>query len=51
LLDHAKELITKLDALGITPSPIADEEGNGGDGDEWEDLEGSEDGDGDVEML
>ncbi|KAJ7650232.1 hypothetical protein FB45DRAFT_887366 [Roridomyces roridus] len=49
LLEHAKELIAKLDALGIKPSPVAEE----GEGEEWEDVEGSEDedGDGDVEMA
>ncbi|KAF8071895.1 hypothetical protein FPV67DRAFT_1483083 [Lyophyllum atratum] len=47
LLEHVRELIGKLDALGITPSP-ADGEGEGEEG--WEDVEGSEDSDGDVEM-
>ncbi len=45
-----KELISKLDELGIksTPSDEADEAEN--DGSEWESVEGSIDGDGDVEM-
>jgi hypothetical protein len=43
LLHHVKELVTKLDALGITPSPSADP------GDEWEDFEDSDDDD--VPML
>jgi hypothetical protein len=50
LLQHAKELIAKLDALGITPSPPA--EGDvGGEDDDWEDVEGSEDEDGDIDMA
>jgi hypothetical protein len=48
LLEHVKELIAKLDALGIAASPMDD--GDEGEG-EWEDLEGSEDSDGDVEMA
>lgn len=47
LLDHVRELNEKLDALGISASPIADDEG---DAVEWEDMDGSEDSDGDVEM-
>ncbi|KAF8896334.1 hypothetical protein BD779DRAFT_1495267 [Infundibulicybe gibba] len=44
LLEHAKELIFKLDTLGVQASPLDDaEEGEG----EWEDLDGSDD---DVEM-
>lgn len=43
VLDHVKELITKLEAQGITPSPAEDEEG------EWEDAE-SEGEEEDVEM-
>ena len=46
LLEHTRELITKLESLGIQSSPEQD------DGDEeegWEDIEGSDD-DGDVEM-
>ncbi|KAF8206400.1 hypothetical protein K438DRAFT_1578140 [Mycena galopus ATCC 62051] len=48
LLEHVKELVAKLDALGIKPSPVA--EGDGDDEGEWED-EGSDDEDGDVEMA
>jgi len=46
LLEHVKELIAKLDALGIQPSPIDAED----DEDGWEDDGGSEDGDGDIDM-
>lgn len=48
LLGHVEELIGKLDALGIASSPL--EEGEEGEGN-WEDLDGSEDSDGDVEMT
>jgi len=48
LLEHVKELITKLDALGIASSPF--EDGNDDEGGEWESVDGSEDEDGDVEM-
>ncbi|EDR08558.1 uncharacterized protein LACBIDRAFT_297372 [Laccaria bicolor S238N-H82] len=48
LLEHVKELITKLDALGIASSPL--EDGNDEEGGEWESIDGSEDEDGDVEM-
>lgn len=44
LLEHVKELIAKLDALGVAASPVEDGDGEG-EG-EWEDD--SEDGD--VEM-
>jgi len=37
ILDHVKELITKLEAQGITPSPAEHEEG------EWESEEEEED--------
>ncbi|OBZ72192.1 hypothetical protein A0H81_07962 [Grifola frondosa] len=47
LLEHVHELITKLDALGIQPSPENDDSGNE---DGWEDVEGSDDSDEDVEM-
>ena len=50
LLEHVRELIAKLDALGIVPSPT--EEGDDGAGD-WEginDSEGEGD-DGDVDMI
>ncbi|KAJ7639872.1 hypothetical protein DFH06DRAFT_1001372 [Mycena polygramma] len=46
LLEHVKELVAKLDALGIKPSPVDDDEEG-----EWEDADGSEDDDGDVEMA
>ncbi|KAJ6576466.1 hypothetical protein DFH09DRAFT_1149481 [Mycena vulgaris] len=49
LLEHVKELVAKLDALGIQPSPVGEDEGEGQE--EWEDVDGSEDGDGDVEMA
>ncbi|KAJ7158752.1 hypothetical protein C8R46DRAFT_1290825 [Mycena filopes] len=49
LLEHVKELVAKLDALGIKPSPLGEDDGEG-QGD-WEDVEGSEDEDGDVEMA
>ncbi|KAK2460336.1 hypothetical protein APHAL10511_007725 [Amanita phalloides] len=45
LLAHAEELVSKLEARGIIPSPAEEEEGG-----EWEDEEESEDEDGDVEM-
>ncbi|PCH42393.1 TPR-like protein [Wolfiporia cocos MD-104 SS10] len=48
LLEHARELIAKLEALGVQPSPEEDEDE--GDADGWEDVEGSDDEDGDVEM-
>ena len=48
LLEHVKELITKLDAIGIASSPL--EDGNDDEGGEWESVDGSEDEDGDVEM-
>ncbi|KAI0359859.1 TPR-like protein [Trametes cingulata] len=47
LLEHVRELIAKLEALGIQPSP--DKEGSDEEGG-WEDIEGSDDEDGDVEM-
>ena len=49
LLDHTKELIAKLDAMGIQPSPDEEQEDGGEEGDEagWEDVESD---DGDVEM-
>ena len=46
LLEHTQELISKLESLGIQPSPDKDED----DGEEgWEDVDGSDD-DKDVEM-
>lgn len=46
MLAHVKELIDKLQALGVEPS----EEGPEDDDDGWEDVDGSDDEDGDVEM-
>ncbi|KAG6817690.1 hypothetical protein H0H87_005449 [Tephrocybe sp. NHM501043] len=48
LLEHVAELLGKLDALGIVPSPI-DAGDDGGEG-EWEDADDSGESDGDVEM-
>ncbi|KAI8980175.1 hypothetical protein BD414DRAFT_493864 [Trametes punicea] len=48
LLEHVQELISKLDELGIQPSP--EKEGTDDEG-EWEDVESSDDEDGDVEMA
>lgn len=45
LLEHVKELIGTLDALGIQPSPAEEEDGNG---EEWE---GVSDEDEDIEMT
>ena len=52
LLEHTKELIEKLDSLGIPASPLDDEDGAGGEeNDEWDTDNGeSVDEDGDVEM-
>ncbi|KAF8905096.1 hypothetical protein CPB84DRAFT_1814317 [Gymnopilus junonius] len=51
LLEHVKELISKLDSLGIPPSPLEDEDEGGEDEEgDWESDDGSMDGDGDVEM-
>ena len=50
LLEHTKELIEKLDSLGITASPLDDEDGAEGEDDEWGTDDESVDGDGDVEM-
>jgi len=49
LLKHVKELVAKLETLGIRASPPA-EGGGDEDVDDWEDVEESEDGDGDVDM-
>ncbi|OCH94383.1 TPR-like protein [Obba rivulosa] len=46
LLNHAKELIEKLEALGIHQSPPGEDEE---DGEDWEDADGSDE-DEDVEM-
>jgi hypothetical protein len=43
--EHVKELISKLEELGIKPP-----EGDSHDDDEWEDYEGSNSSDSDVEM-
>ncbi|KAI9060656.1 TPR-like protein [Trametes sanguinea] len=47
LLEHVRELIAKLEALGIQPSP---EQEPDGEDEEWEDVDGSDEEDGDVEM-
>jgi hypothetical protein len=50
-LEHTKELIEKLDSLGIAASPLDDEDGDEGEDDDWgTDDDKSVDGDGDVEM-
>ena len=49
LLDHVKELISKLDALGIPSTPGDETDGNGDESDGWE-SDGSTEEDGDVEM-
>lgn len=46
-MEHAHELIGKLEALGIQPSP---DNGDDEDADSWEDADESEDDDEDVEM-
>lgn len=49
LLEHVRELIAKLEALGIKASP--DDEDDGEEGEDWEDIDGSDKSDGsDVEM-
>ncbi|KAG6812957.1 hypothetical protein H0H92_015076 [Tricholoma furcatifolium] len=48
LLEHTNELIAKLEALGVAPSPVDAEDGEGEDG--WEDVEGNDDSDEDVDM-
>lgn len=48
LLEHTKELISQLEALGIQPPPDEDEE-DGEDGEGWEDVGDSDDED--VEMA
>ena len=42
LLDHAKELIAKLESLGIQPSPDDAEDEDDGEG--WEDVDSDNDG-------
>lgn len=49
LREHVNELISKLEELGIKPSP-EDDDGQDEDEDEWEDYEGSDNSDSDVEM-
>ena len=44
LLDHTKELISQLDALGIGSAPLGEDDGDDG----WEDAE--DDSEEDVEM-
>lgn len=41
LLEHVQELLAILDALGIQPSPVEDDEEGNGDG--WEDFSDDED--------
>lgn len=48
LLEHVRELIRKLDSLGVKPSPAAEVDARD-DGEGWED-EASEEEDDDVEM-
>ena len=52
ILEHTKELIEKLDGLGITASPLDDGDGAEVEDDDWgtDDDDESVDGDGDVEM-
>ena len=50
LLEHTKELIEKLDSLGIAASPLEDEDGAEDEDDDWGTDDESVDGDGDVEM-
>ena len=47
LREHVNELISKLEELGIKPSP---EDDDGQDDEEWEDYEGSDNSSSDVEM-
>jgi hypothetical protein len=46
LREHVKELTSKLEELGVKPSP----EDDGQDDENWEDYEGSDGSDSDVEM-
>lgn len=47
LREHVNELVSKLEELGIKPSP---EDDDGQNDEEWEDYEGSDNSDSDVEM-
>jgi hypothetical protein len=50
-LEHTKELIEKLERLGIAASPLDDGDGAGDEDDDWEsDNDECLDEDGDVEM-
>ena len=49
MLEHAQELISKLDSQGIQPSQEDDVEDGDDNGDEWEDVDSAAE-DGDVEM-
>ena len=44
--EHVNELISKLEELGVKPSP----EDDGQDDNDWEDYEGSDGSDSDVKM-
>lgn len=50
MLEHIQEIISKLDALGITASPLEDGAEEEGDEEEWESDDESVDNDGDVDM-
>ena len=50
MLEHIKELIAKLDSLGISASPLEDVPDEEGDEEDWESDDGSVDHDGDVDM-
>lgn len=50
ILEHIKELIEKLDSLGIAASPLDDEDGAEDEDDDWGTDDEIVDGDGDVEM-
>ena len=50
-MEHTKELIVKLESLGIAASPLDEGDGAEDEDDDWgTDNEESVDGDGDVEM-
>ncbi|KJA19477.1 hypothetical protein HYPSUDRAFT_889629 [Hypholoma sublateritium FD-334 SS-4] len=50
MLEHIKELIAKLDSLGISASPLEDGPDEEGDEEDWESDDESVDHDGDVDM-